>query len=388
VTYNPGSNSNGGAGVVEPISSRTVAGGGGGGEVNGFFAGTGGSGIGGNATVDGAGTAGAANTGSGGGGGSYSSTPTYFAGGAGGSGIVIIRLPYVPDGVIDCNDNNSAVWQNLTGYVDADGDGYTTGGAVQVCSGASLPTGYRAAANGNDCNDSNASVWQNLTGYLDADGDGYTVGSGTSVCSGSSVVWSAGSPYRAAATATDCNDTNTNNSNLVWASVTCYHDADNDGYGAGTAYNCMNNTSCASATAGAVGTGTPTTGTNFSSNNTDCCDSDNTAYPGETLYYNTKDACGSYDHDCSGGVSACVSSCASDWISSSYTYNGTGYTNDGTCQYVAGSGYIFSSWASVSSSYCGGSYYYIPTSAACVAPPTSCSACDHFNSGSGYVYCK
>ncbi len=54
----------------------------------------------------------------------------------------------------DCNDNpttGGSVWQLLTGYADNDGDGYGAGTAVDVCSGAALPSGY--SASDTDCND-------------------------------------------------------------------------------------------------------------------------------------------------------------------------------------------------------------------------------------------
>jgi hypothetical protein len=92
-----------------------------------------------------------------------------------------------------------------TYYLDADGDGYTTGGSIQRCAqGTSLlPWSggftYRSAANGNDCNDGNASVWQNLTAYEDDDGDGYGASSFL-VCSGASL------PSGYLSQGGDCND--------------------------------------------------------------------------------------------------------------------------------------------------------------------------------------
>jgi hypothetical protein len=35
---------------------------------------------------------------------------------------------------------------------------------------------------------------------------------------------------------------------------------------------------------------------------TDCCDTDNKAHPGQTTYYTTADACGSFDYNCNGTV--------------------------------------------------------------------------------------
>jgi hypothetical protein len=69
------------------------AGGGGGGAYQPGTGGAGGAGGGGGSTTGSAGTAGTINTGSGGGSGSETTTPAFFNGGSGGSGIVIIRYP-------------------------------------------------------------------------------------------------------------------------------------------------------------------------------------------------------------------------------------------------------------------------------------------------------
>lgn len=113
----------------------------------------------------------------------------------------------------DCLDTDATKYQNLTGYTDADGDTYTTGGGGSVCSGASLPAGYRAAANGADCNDADATKYQNLTGYRDSDGDSATINSTASVCSGASFLAynSSTNPYRSTLTSpVDCYDNNGN----------------------------------------------------------------------------------------------------------------------------------------------------------------------------------
>ena len=84
-----------GLGVYLPVSASTVYyGGGGGGSGNSFgsSAGSGGTGGGGTGGTTGAGGAGSANTGGGGGGGGYNSG-TNYAGGNGGSGIVVIWSP-------------------------------------------------------------------------------------------------------------------------------------------------------------------------------------------------------------------------------------------------------------------------------------------------------
>ncbi|MBI3088753.1 MAG: hypothetical protein HYY99_00615 [Candidatus Colwellbacteria bacterium] len=94
---------------------------------------------------------------------------------------------YTRSGTSDCNDNSVSTWQYLTGYQDSDGDGVTLGGAQSVCSGDSLPSGWRSSSNGSDCNDGNPSIWQYLTGYWDGDGDSYGAGAANNVCSGSSL---------------------------------------------------------------------------------------------------------------------------------------------------------------------------------------------------------
>lgn len=58
----------------------------------------------------------------------------------------------------DCNDFDNTKWQFLSGYVDKDGDGFTVGSAVSVCSGSSLPSGYAAGSKGEDCDDGDASL--------------------------------------------------------------------------------------------------------------------------------------------------------------------------------------------------------------------------------------
>lgn len=54
----------------------------------------------------------------------------------------------------DCDDTQASGWQTVARYVDADGDGFGTGAAVQVCETAS---GY--ADNDQDCDDRSADVY-------------------------------------------------------------------------------------------------------------------------------------------------------------------------------------------------------------------------------------
>jgi hypothetical protein len=72
----------------------------------------------------------------------------------------------------DCDDGLADVSKPIIGYADTDDDGVTTGGPIEHCL-AALPTGFRATARPDDCNDHDATVWQLVTYYADADGDGY-----------------------------------------------------------------------------------------------------------------------------------------------------------------------------------------------------------------------
>jgi endo-1,4-beta-xylanase len=61
-----------------------------------------------------------------------------------------------------------------------------------------------------------------------------------------------------------------------------YRDADNDGYGTGSlVYTCERG---------------------YSTKNGDCCDSDRFAFPGQTLYTDIPNRCGSWDYSCNGTV--------------------------------------------------------------------------------------
>ncbi|MDO8504915.1 MAG: hypothetical protein Q7S36_03645 [Candidatus Liptonbacteria bacterium] len=78
------------------------------------------------------------------------------------------RRRYLLNTAVDCNGGTPALYQNLSGYVDNDGDTYTV--SAMVCSGATLPPG-NSVPNGNDCNDSFPAGWQNR--WQDMDGDNH-----------------------------------------------------------------------------------------------------------------------------------------------------------------------------------------------------------------------
>jgi hypothetical protein len=253
----------------------------------------------------------------------------------------------------DCNDTNPAVNpsqpetcdgldNNCNGmideglprfsfYPDCDGDGFgsLTGAAMLAC-GASVVmncNGHVAVFDHSDCNDMNAMINaaqsevcdgldDNCNGltdeglpvavyYPDCDGDGF----GSSSATGSApvcgpVVLPSCNGHREVTSHTDCNDTNA----MINPSVAevcngiddnCngaiddglmfydfYPDTDHDGYGA---------------TTGALHTCNPSIPAGYLADNTDCCDTDAHAYPGETALYSTpRTGCGGFDYNCDG----------------------------------------------------------------------------------------
>ena len=385
-----------------------------------------------------AGVSGTANTG-GGGGATYAGAA---AAGNGGSGIVVIRYQY-PIVAIDCNDNNAGpcaptnltVIQNGLTELDlswtapnTDNGPTATGYNIYRCAGPSctpstlissqagttyadtgLPTytyGYYViATNNSGANLSAPSTTQyqntgctNQTVMTDADQDGYTVGSSSVQCTVGYLTGPGGRRYysvdgstypwllTSASLGTDCNDATAS----VFAAVTCYVDGDNDGYGAGSAYTCMNNATCASATLGAIGAGAPSSHI-FRANNTDCCDSDNRAYPGETSCYSGAMACGGYDYDCSGSTTKYVNnsgSCLNAAKIAGSTSSGLACGDAscsigcGTCNYSANG-----NWSAVSAGSCGSTYYWVPSSPAQYYGGSGCPAV-YCASGTSAIFCK
>lgn len=56
----------------------------------------------------------------------------------------------------DCAPLDAAKWRTGNFYTDSDGDGYGSGSPINLCYGATTPTGYSTV--GGDCNDANANI--------------------------------------------------------------------------------------------------------------------------------------------------------------------------------------------------------------------------------------
>lgn len=204
----------------------------------------------------------------------------------------------------DCDDTNAAIFRTVNGYLDSDGD---TVGAGALATNACVGAAGTYVATGTDCSVNDNTKWQNLSGYTDADGDTYTTGGAGSICSGAALP----SGYRAAANGADCNDTGVNSANVYVAigGGWCGLDTDNDLYGdsgqvSGVA-TCGNNSSCSTATWGSLGEGTTAINANFAGNSSDCGNSEPNAHPFSTYYSGTGftnqiNAALDFDYNCDG----------------------------------------------------------------------------------------
>jgi hypothetical protein len=225
----------------------------------------------------------------------------------------------------DCNDSNSNVNPNATEvcntfdddcdgltnegisfvlyYQDNDTDGFGNPNVIQ--NACSPPIGY--VTNNSDCNDSNALVKPGATElcnliddncngqvneglvfvnyYLDTDLDGYGAGNATNSCTPVSENYvtnnldcnNSNANIRPNATEI-CNSIDDNCNNLIddgLAFVNYYIDTDGDGYGAGTALNSCSNPGVA-----------------YSTNNTDCNNSNDAIRP------NAFEGCNGIDDNC------------------------------------------------------------------------------------------
>ena len=107
------------------------------------------------------------------------------------SGTICIsrgQLSYFPESSLgeDCALGDSSLFRKAWLYIDKDGDGITAGGEW-VCTGKSIPSGYRLHSNGEDCDDRRADLYRTKVLYRDADGDGAGEGKGEEQCIGSPI---------------------------------------------------------------------------------------------------------------------------------------------------------------------------------------------------------
>lgn len=214
-------------------------------------------------------------------------------------------------------------------YPDADKDGYGNSQAtVKKTCEALAPAGW--VKNNTDCNDNNKAINPKATDVCDGvdnncdkridegnavytyypdndkDGFGNSQSNGTTRCAGLK-------PAGWVTNKTDCND----NSGAIkpTAQEVCdgvdnncnsqvdeghtrrnyYRDSDGDSYGAKTLIftGCLKNS-----TTVCTGLNSCRTKSGYVTNNTDCCDTDNRAKPGQTSYYSSANKCGSFDYNC------------------------------------------------------------------------------------------
>ncbi|MCC6877403.1 MAG: putative metal-binding motif-containing protein [Sandaracinaceae bacterium] len=249
---------------------------------------------------------------------------------------------------IDNNCNVSVDEVAPTWYVDCDGDGYaaSTDSSRESCaepapSATGCPTASPrwtsrrpTAADDTDCDDRNSArspgaaevagdeVDQSCDGgelcVLDNDDDGFRRPDGATIASGNLSCGDA-REARANEPATDCNDSDASirpgATEIVADNIdqscdgreTCYVDSDDDGY--------RLTTTLTSADSDCLDSGEAVAGDATG----DCCDSDANARPGTTSYRTTRNACGSFDYNCSGaeepryGIARCtnVANCTS-----------------------------------------------------------------------------
>ncbi|MEZ5260174.1 MAG: putative metal-binding motif-containing protein, partial [Ilumatobacteraceae bacterium] len=221
----------------------------------------------------------------------------------------------------DCDDRNASVNPGMIDipgdgvdndcsgydacYRNSDGDSYGSAVITQGAGSLACLASEGEARQSGDCNDTNALVYPGatevcdgldnncngstdenvtITWYTDADDDGYGTGTAQASCS---------IPATGAASSGDCNDqnptvypgaqeicdgldNNCNNSTDENVQITWYTDADDDGYGTGTAQ-----ASCSVPATGATASG-------------DCNDQNPSVHP------NAPEACNDVDDDCDG----------------------------------------------------------------------------------------
>lgn len=224
---------------------------------------------------------------------------------------------FTPPGSLDCDDDNPSIYQTIGCFTDADGDKWSPSDVAHgTCCGSACGVGCTGVVSSGelvgvpDCNDFDPNAWRER--YTDADADGFCP-SASKTCVGNQFGYT-----DSCDSYTDCKDTGAN-AWYVQYPLTCYVDGDGDTYGSSTSRTCMgfyNN--CSTAKYGTTGTADDYLNTNFSSNNTDCDDTNVNIYTNRSCYADS-DGDG-YSQSTSPTTvccgSACGTGCASQWKAS------------------------------------------------------------------------
>jgi hypothetical protein len=170
--------------------------------------------------------------------------------------------------------------------------------------------------------------------YMDSDGDNYISGTSTSLLlgSGSGRVRASSAPLLGTS---DCND----GSGSFYQYLTGYTDSDGDTYGIGSSQQVCSGSSLPGG---------------YSSQGGDCCDTDFSAKPGQTLWYATeRSGCGGYNYNC-------VSGDEKRWTSVSARCDSCVMNHRCTYQYRGSTG-----WEAVTAKACGVEGWYIVLDGRC-----------------------
>ena len=181
------------------------------------------------------------------------------------------------------------------------GEGCGSCGGIVTCGGAcsvTTPTGY-----GTSCGSCGGTITCAGTCSVTTPSNyGKSCGScgGKYQCNGSCSVGtplSYGTPCGCGGTIT-CNST----CSSTTSPTTWYQDADGDGYGNAS----ISQTACSQPSG-------------YVANNADCCDSDASTHPGQTDFFLSEDACGSWDWNCDGVIAKSLAAAAVAATCSTFT---------------------------------------------------------------------